>query len=136
MASLPVKGRRFFAVANVAAAAIVALAVFRGLPARWWPVDVGAAIVALLLAAAGLALFVRHRRAALLARLASFVVLGLGLTFTAALVMTASWLATVYGPVGKGGAAVFALFVLLGVPYLVILPAAELVWLGPARRRP
>jgi hypothetical protein len=41
----------------------------------------------------------------------------------------------VYGPVGKGGAALFALVCALALPYVVVLPAAELLWLGPRAKK-
>jgi hypothetical protein len=124
-----------FGAANVLAAGLVALGVFRGLPARFWPVDLGAATVSVLLVVSGAALLGNARRAPLLARIASGVALALGLLAFAALVLTASWLWGVYGPVGKGGAALFLLVAALVLPYLVALPIAELLWLGrrPAR---
>ena len=53
----------------------------------------------------------------------------------AALVLTASWLAGVYGPVGRGGAMIFGLVAAMVLPYTILLPAAELLWLGPPQRR-
>jgi hypothetical protein len=38
-----------FGIANVLVAAVVAWGVFRGLPTRWWPVDIGAAVVTALM---------------------------------------------------------------------------------------
>ena len=49
------------------------------------------------------------------------------------LALTASWLAGIYGPVGAGGAAIMALVAALALPYLVVLPCVELVWLAPRR---
>jgi hypothetical protein len=124
------RARLGFGVANVLAAGLVAWGVFRGLPARFWPVDLGAATVSVLLVVSGAALLGNARRAAPLARIASGVALALGLATFAALVLTASWLWGVYGPVGKGGAALFLLVAALVLPYLVALPIAELLWLG------
>lgn len=125
-----------FGMLNVLVAALVAWGVFRGLPTRWWLVDGGAAIVIVLMGASGLALLANHRLAAPITRVASAVVLALGLALFAALTLTASWLHGVYGPVGKGGSAIFALVALLVLPYIVVLPAAILVWVGPRRREP
>jgi hypothetical protein len=125
-----------FGIANVLVAAVVAWGVFCGLPTRWWPVDIGAAVVTALMGASGLALLANHRLAAPISRVASVVVLALGLALFAALSLTASWLHGVYGPVGKGGAAIFALVALLVLPYVVLLPAALLAWVGPRRREP
>jgi hypothetical protein len=130
------KGPRIgFGVLNLGVAALVAWGVFRGLPTRWWVVDDGAAVVIALMAASGLTLLANHRLAERVTRIAGFVVLALGLAVFAALALTASWLYGVYGPVGKGGAALFTLVALLVFPYVVVLPAALLAWVGPRARR-
>lgn len=116
---------------NVLVAAAVVWGVFRALPNRWWPVDVGGAIVAAAMFTSGAALLANARRAPAITRAAAATTLALGLAAFAAIVLTASWLAGVYGPVGKGGAAVFLLVAALVLPYLVALPAAELLWIGP-----
>lgn len=128
-----------FGVLNGLVAALVAWGVFRGLPTRWWVVDSGAAVVVALMTASALALLADHRLAEAITRVAAAVVLVLGLGVFAALVLTASWLHGVYGPVGKGGSAIFALVALLVLPYIVVLPAVLLAWVGPrprARREP
>ena len=131
------KGARVgFGVANLGVAALVGWGVFRGLPTRWWVVDSGGAVVVVLMAASGLALLANHKHAAAVTRVAAAVVLGLGLAVFAALALTASWLQGVYGPVGKGGSAIFALVSLLVLPYIVVLPAVLLAWVGPRRREP
>jgi hypothetical protein len=124
-----------FGIVNLAVAALVAWGVFRGLPTRWWVVDDGAAVVVALMAASGVALLANHRLAERVTRVAGFVVLALGLAIFAALALTASWLYGVYGPVGKGGAALFTLVALLVFPYVVVLPAVLLAWVGPRARR-
>ena len=124
-----------FGVVNLGVAALVAWGVFRLLPTRWWVVDDGAAIATFLMAASGFALLANHRLAEPVTRIAGFVVLALGLGVFAALALTASWLYGVYGPVGKGGTALFTLVALLVFPYVVVLPAALLVWVGPRARR-
>lgn len=125
-----------FGIANLFVAGLVAWGVFRGLPTRWWVVDSGAALVVALMAASGAALLADHRRAEGLTRAAAALVLVLGLAVFAALALTASWLDGVYGPVGKGGSAIFALVSFLVLPYVVVLPAVELAWVGPRRRGP
>ena len=130
------KGARLgFGALNLAVAALVAWGVFRGLPTRWWVVDGGAVIVCALMAGSGVALLADHRSKELVTRVAGFGVLALGLAVFAALALTASWLYGVYGPVGKGGAALFALVALLVFPYVIVLPAVLLAWVGPRARR-
>lgn len=124
-----------FGILNLGVAVLVAWGVFRGLPTRWWVVDGGAVIVTALLGASGGLLLADHRLKETVTRAAGFVVLALGLAVFAALALTASWLYGVYGPVGKGGAALFALVALLVFPYVIVLPAVLLAWVGPRARR-
>jgi hypothetical protein len=130
------KGARIgFGVLNVIVALLVAWGVFRNLPTRWWVVDGGAAVVTALMGASGLALLANHKLAEPITRAAAAVVFVLGLAAFAALAVTASWLFGVYGPVGRGGAAIFALVALLVFPYVVVLPAVLLAWVGPRARK-
>lgn len=124
-----------FGIANVVIGVLVYAGVFRGLPTRWVPVDAGAVVVVALMASSGVALLADRPGAARLARVAAAVVLVLGMLVFAALVLTASWLAGVYGPVGRGGALIFGLVAAMVLPYTIVIPAAELLWLGPPRRR-
>ncbi|MBX3191345.1 MAG: hypothetical protein KF819_30385 [Labilithrix sp.] len=124
-----------FGIANAGVALLVAWGVFRGLPTRWWVVDAGATACVVSMAASALALLADHKAKKRITRVAAAIVLVLGLAVFAALCLTASWLAGVYGPVGKGGAAIFALVAALAFPYLVVLPAVELVWVGRAMRK-
>ena len=122
--------RTFFGVIDLRAALLVAFGVFIALPARWWPVDAGAVAVSLLLAAAGIAILTRQPWAARVVRIASLVVLALGLLLIAALSLSVSYLSGVYGSVGRGGAIILVLVAALALPYLVILPVAQLLWIG------
>ena len=124
---------RIFGAFDLLAAAIVAFGVFVGLPVRWWVVDVPAVVAIALLATAGVGLVAKKAWSERVARLASFVVLGLGLVLVATLALTASYLGGIYGPVGKGGAVILVLVAALGLPYLVAFPGAQLLWLGPRR---
>jgi len=127
--------RRAFGIANVVAAAVALFGVFVALPTRWMPVDAGSLVVGALLAASGAGLIANKPWASKVARAASFAVLAVGLAFVALLAMTASYLSGIYGPVGRGGAVILVLVAALALPYLVILPAAQLVWLGPREKR-
>ena len=126
---------RIFGAIDLVAALVVGLGVFVALPARWWVVDVPAAIVVVLLGAAGVGLVGRFSWGERVARAASMVTLGLGLALVATLVVSASYLAGIYGPVGQGGALILVLVAALALPYLVALPTFQLLWLGPLRPR-
>jgi hypothetical protein len=122
-----------FGVSNLVSAVVVYLGVFQGLPARWWLVDGPGAVLIALFAAAGGGLLAESWWAPKVARVASIVSLALGLLLVAAAALTASFLSGIYGPVGHGGALILTLTAALALPYLVVLPAAELVWLGSGR---
>jgi hypothetical protein len=63
-------------------------------------------------------------------RVAAGALLVVGLALVAGLALTASYLIGIYGPVGRGGAIILVLVAALVLPYLVVLPLAELLWLG------
>lgn len=132
---MTVRGRLAFGFLDLVAACVVVLGVFRGLPSRYWPVDGAAAAIALLLGVSGVGLMLGRAWAPRIARAASFAVLAMGLTLVAVLAITASYLAGIYGPVGKGGAVILVLVAALALPYLVVLPASQLLWLGRLWRR-
>lgn len=123
-----------FGVANVVAACVVVVGIFFGLPARWWPVDVSGALVATGFAVAGGGLLARARWAPRLAKVVAIAVLIAGLVLVICLATAVGWLSAIHGPVGRGGTIVVVLVVALVVPYLVVLPAAELVWLHEDER--
>ncbi len=131
------RGERIFRVgfgmADLLSAVIVYVAVFQGLPARYWPIDGAAAIVLGLFAAAGAGLLWQASWAPRVAWVASAISLALGLLLVAALALTASFLSGIYGPVGRGGSLILGLAAALALPYLVVIPAVQLVWLGPFR---
>jgi hypothetical protein len=133
---MSVRAARVFGGAHFATALLVGWGIYGCLPARWAPIDAVAGILIALeaLSGAGLALGTSWARAA--ARVTSIVALVTGLGLVTLLAVTASWLSGVYGPVGAGGAAILALVAALALPYLVVLPAVELVWLGPRETSP
>ena len=118
-----------FGAANVLAGLLLAFGVFVALPARWWPVDVAAGALAALEVVSGVGLLRGAAWARGAARVTCAAALVLGLGAVSALAITASWLSGVYGPVGRGGAIILALVAALALPYVIVLPVAELVWL-------
>ena len=118
-----------FGAANVLTAVLLFFGVFVALPARWWPVDMGAGVLVALELASGIALVRGPDWAGRVATAACVVALALGLTTVSVLAATASWLSGVYGPVGRGGGIVLVLVGALALPYVVVLPAVQLVWL-------
>src|SRR5271170_4866136 len=125
----PRRDRVLFGGLNVATGVLVVFGVFVALTTRWWPVDTAAGLLALLQLLSGVGLLASTAWGPKIARVASAVALALGLIAVTVLAVTASWLGGVYGPVGKGGAIVLVLVAALALPYLVVLPLAQLVWL-------
>jgi hypothetical protein len=126
--------RRFFATLDLLAALLVALGVFAGLPDRWWPIDAGAVLIIIASGASGVGLWLSAPWGEKVARVGSMVSLGLGLLLVAAISVSVSYLAGIYGPVGKGGAILLVLVAAMAVPYLIVFPAAQLVWLKRAAK--
>lgn len=124
------RARIGFGIANVCVALFIAFGVFRLLPTRWWLVDGGAVIMILLLGASGVMLLRKHPLRERVTRIAAAVVLVLGMALFAAIAITASWISGVYQQVGASGAIVFGLVAALVLPYVVVLPAVELAWVG------
>lgn len=115
-----------FGLADLVTALLLYIGVFEGLPARYWLVDSAAALVVLLFAASGVGLLAQTRWAARAALASSVVSLVLGLALVATLALTASYLSGVYGPVGRGGSLILGLIAAMALPYLVVLPLAQL----------
>jgi hypothetical protein len=126
--------RSFFVACDLVTAALVLGGVFMGLPARWWPVDGLASLVAALFIASALTLLFRPAAARRVLVPACAVILVLGLVMITLVAITATHLAAVHGAVGSGGASLFALAAVLLAPYVVALPAAQLVWITKAAR--
>jgi hypothetical protein len=126
--------RIVFGVADALAAAVVLAAVFGGLPARSLLVDGPAVTVAGLFAAASVGLLARRAWADSVARIAAAVSLAVSLALLTGVALSVSYLLGIYGQVGRGGALVFGLAAALAVPYLLVLPIAQLLWVGPRRK--
>ncbi len=124
-----------FGVADLLTAALVMVGVFMGLPARWALVDVTASVLIALKLTSGVSLIARAHWAPRMATIGAALALALGLALVTTLALTASWLSGVYAPVGRGGALLLTLVAALALPYLVVLPAAQLVWLRDAAPR-
>ncbi|HEY2368487.1 MAG TPA: hypothetical protein VGH87_18950 [Polyangiaceae bacterium] len=127
------RGRILCAAGSFTSAVVIAGGVFLGLPARWAPVDVTAAIMAIACAASGAMMAAGRGPKERVARIVNAIVLVLGLGLVIVLAATAGYLSGIYGPVGKGGAGVLVVVALLAIPYLIALPGAQLLYLGPRK---
>lgn len=106
---------------------LLGVLVFAGLPARWAPVDVPAVCLMLLSGVGAVGLWLRRPWGVTAARLASGAYLLAGAIVITMLAMSVSYLAALYGPVGSGGALLMAGFAALLLPYMIFLPAWQLL---------
>ena len=134
----PRRGRRFsarlrlaFAALDLFVCALLLVGVFVALPDRYAPVDVSASLLVLLLLASAIGMLRRASWSARVFRIVAFVQLAVGLLLTLTAIATASYLSGIYGPIGRGGSVILALVAALALPYLVVLPAMKLLWVGP-----
>jgi hypothetical protein len=127
------RGRILCAVGSFTSAIVIAGGVFAGLPSRWAPVDVTAGIASLACATSAVLMLRNASSAQRVARIVNAALLAIGLVLIVVLAATASYLSNLYGPVGKGGAMVLVFVAVLAVPYLIALPAAQLLYLGPRK---
>ncbi len=122
-------GRKWVATMQLAVACLLMLGIWVALPARYAVVDTLGTGVATLYAVAAIALLSGARWAHGLARIASYIALGLGGLAVTLLATSAAHLAGLYGPVGSGGALLLGTVALLILPYLVALPSVQLALL-------
>ena len=121
--------RWFFAVCDVITALLVLIGVFEGLPSRYMPIDALGSILAAAFVIGAIATVRTFKYANAIARAACGLVLAIGLALFAVLAISASHLMGIYGPIGRGSALLLLLVAALVVPYLLALPAAQLVWI-------
>ena len=128
------RGRILCAVGSFTSALVIAGGVFLGLPARWAPVDVTATIMAIACAASGALMALDRGPKERVARIVNMIVLAIGLALVIVLAATAGYISGIYGPVGKGGAGILAVVAIMAIPYLIALPGAQLLYLGPKKK--
>ena len=128
------RAHRILGAVDLLVGAMLAAADLLALPMRWLPIDALLLSLAALFLVAGGALLAGVAWARRVALAAGGVALLAGLALTTALVLSAAHLFGLYGPVGQGGAVLLGVVAALIVPYLVLLPAAQLWVLLPARK--
>ncbi|HEY3253276.1 MAG TPA: hypothetical protein VGJ91_04985 [Polyangiaceae bacterium] len=122
-----------FGVLNGLSAVVLLAGVFGVVQPRYWALDLPAAIIALVQLVSAVGLLARlpwAQRALTIAAWVSFV---LGLSIVSLIVITIAFLRGIHGDYGLGALIVSGLIVALLVPYTVVLPALELLWLKRQR---
>ena len=124
---------RIIAYVQLGLSVLILGGIWWGLPARWLWVDVPGSALGVAALGAAIALFAHVRWAVAYARIVLWIELLLGTLLGTLLATAAAQLAGAYGPVGAGGALLLITIALLVLPYLIVFPALQLMWLRGSR---
>ncbi len=125
-----------FGVLNALSALVLLAGVFGVVEPRFWALDVPAAIIALVELVSAVGLLARLPWALRALTVSAWVSFVLGLTIVSLIVITIVFLRGIHGDYGLAALTVSGLIVALLVPYTVLLPALELLWLKRQRIEP
>jgi len=125
--------RIVFGILNALSALVLLVGVFGVVQPRFWALDVPAATIALVELLSALGLLARLPWALRALTVSAWVSFVLGLTLVTLIVITIVFLRGIHGDYGIAALAVSSLIVALLVPYTVLLPALELLWLRRQR---
>ncbi|HTA94470.1 MAG TPA: hypothetical protein VK745_33050 [Polyangiaceae bacterium] len=123
------RARVSFAVLNALVAVILLVGVFGLMHPRFWAVDCPAALLAGVELVSAVALLARLPWALRALSIAAWVTFVGGLLLVALIVLTMVFLRSVHGEDGMVATAVSGLVLALLVPYTLLLPAVQLLWL-------
>ena len=130
MAVLPeARVRLIFAVLNALVAVILIVGVFGLIQPRFWALDVPAGLLSAVELVSAVALFARLPWALRALLLSAWVTFAIGLLLVGLIVLTMVFLRSVHGEDGFVATAVSGLVVALLVPYTLLLPTVQLLWL-------
>jgi hypothetical protein len=124
-----------FALGNLVPALVLGVGLY-ALPVRWLPADlvIGAAVLALPVTS-GL-VFARPPASRRALRVGASVLLAVGLVLMAVAVLSLAFLSGIHGDFGQGGMTLMALVTFLVLPYAIVYPVLELLWVGPKKAQP
>lgn len=121
--------RLLFAASNALVALILLVGVFGLIQPRFWALDVPAGVLALVELVSAVSLFARLPWALRALSLAAWITFVGGLLLVGSIVLTMAFLRSIHGEDGFVATAVSGLVLLLLVPYTLLLPIAQLLWL-------
>ncbi len=136
MSGLSNSARLTFGILNVLTALILSGGLCVVVQPRFWAFDLPLALIALSQWVSGVALLARLRWAARALGIAAWASFGLGLLVISLVVLSMVFLRGILGDYGVAALAVSGLIVALLVPYVLLLPAVELLWLKRAPSEP
>lgn len=122
-----------FGVLNGIAGIVLLVGVFVVVQPRFWVLDVPAALIGVAQLASAVGLLARVPWALRALAVAAWLSFVLGLCIVFLIVLTMLFLRGIHGDYGVAAMAVSGLVVALLVPYIVVLPALELLWLHRQR---
>jgi hypothetical protein len=125
-----------FGVLNGVAGLVLLVGVFVVAQPRYWALDVPALLIGGVQLTSAVALLARLRWALRALTVAAWLSFVLGLVIVFLIVVSMVFLRGIHGDYGVAALAVSGLVVALLVPYIVVLPALELLWLGKQRAEP
>jgi hypothetical protein len=134
MANTDVPIRRAFAIGN-GILALVLVALLAALPTHYWLVDVVLVTLSGLGLASAVGVWNRTAWGLRVLRAAALGMLFAGLASISALALGVSYLSGVYGELARTALGFWIGGSLLLLPYLVIYPLLQLLWLHAQRRR-
>jgi hypothetical protein len=136
MSGLSNAARLTFGISNLLVALILSVGLFLVVQPRFWGLDVPLALIALSQLASGAGLLLRLPWATRALRVSAWASFGLGLVVISLIVLSMVFLRGILGDYGVAAIAVSGLIVALLVPYVLVLPALELLWLKrPSERQ-
>jgi len=122
-----------FGVWNAVAAAVLLCGVLLVVQPRFWALDVPLTLIALVQGASAVGLLANRAWAERALRLAAWTAFVLGLLVLSAIVLSMVFLRAIHGDYGVAALAVSGLIIALLVPYVLVLPVLELLWLKRSR---
>lgn len=122
-----------FGVLNALSALVLLVGLFAVVQPRFWALDVPLALIALCLLVSAVGLLAKLPWALRALTVAAWVSFVLGLLVVSLILLTIVFLRGIHGDYGVAALAVSGLIVALLVPYTVVLPAIELLWLKRQR---
>jgi len=118
-----------FAVLNALVALLFLVGVFGLIRPRFWALDIPAGLLAAVELGSAVALFARLPWALRALSVAAWVTFVGGLVLIGLIVLTMVFLRSVHGEDGFVASAVSGLVIALLVPYTLLLPTVQLLWL-------
>ncbi|MES1178813.1 MAG: hypothetical protein ABUL62_31110 [Myxococcales bacterium] len=136
MSGLSNAARLTFGISNLVVALILLGGVFAVVQPRFWGFDVPLALIAFSQLASGVGLLFRLPWATKALRVSAWVSFAVGLVVISLIVLSMAFLRGILGDYGVAAMAVSGLIIALLVPYVLVLPALELLWLKRAAPGP